>query len=550
MKNRLIVVLGMHRSGTSAVTRGLQVFGVQLGDRLMPPFEGDNEKGFWEDIDINALNIEMLNEIKSDWHNLALIKKEEIEALKKSGFLQRAVELLRVKTSNFPIYGFKDPRLLKLLPFWKEVFNHCQYEVSYILALRHPLSVAKSLAKRNQFDGEKSYLMWLGHVINSLSGTFGCNRILVDYDKLMENPGRELNRIAAALHLNTDTHEFEIYKTEFLDPDLRHTFYQAEDLMFDDTASDLVREVYTTLMDLSAAKRIDEGWLKEKTDQWENEFLQLNTSLTLADKLFKQIVAANQKTEENNQQIAVLHQQLSDQVHLIIQKDEILNQKKKELSLKDEELNQKKEELRIKDEELNQKKEELRFKAEELDQKKEELRLMAEELNQKKVELRLAAEELNYKTEVLSQTVEKLNQKNEELNQKTEILRQKDEEINRLHEELNQEVEELRFSNEELDRKNKALNQKNEELVNKDRELIQKNEELGNKDRELIQKNEELDINKEELNKKYADLEIMSEALDMKKEELKNKNEELNQIVASRSWRITKPFRFIFGLFR
>ena len=57
---RLIVVLGMHRSGTSAITRGLQVMGVGLGDRMMPAMP-DNVKGFWEDVDLNALNMEMLS---------------------------------------------------------------------------------------------------------------------------------------------------------------------------------------------------------------------------------------------------------------------------------------------------------------------------------------------------------------------------------------------------------------------------------------------------------------------------------------------------------
>src|SRR5882724_9597278 len=57
---RLIVVLGMHRSGTSAMTRALQAMGVELGSRLMPPVEGENDKGFWEDLELNALNIEVL----------------------------------------------------------------------------------------------------------------------------------------------------------------------------------------------------------------------------------------------------------------------------------------------------------------------------------------------------------------------------------------------------------------------------------------------------------------------------------------------------------
>jgi hypothetical protein len=67
--HRLIVVLGMHRIGTSVITRGLQVLGVELGNRLMPPFEGNNAKGFWEDVDINDLNIEMLRFLKRDSFN-------------------------------------------------------------------------------------------------------------------------------------------------------------------------------------------------------------------------------------------------------------------------------------------------------------------------------------------------------------------------------------------------------------------------------------------------------------------------------------------------
>ena len=47
---RLIVVLGMHRSGTSAITRALNVLDVDLGDRLLPPVDGDNAKGYFVDL--------------------------------------------------------------------------------------------------------------------------------------------------------------------------------------------------------------------------------------------------------------------------------------------------------------------------------------------------------------------------------------------------------------------------------------------------------------------------------------------------------------------
>jgi len=74
---KLIVVLGMHRSGTSAITRGLQVLGVSLGDRMIPPVEDNNPKGFWEDMDLNALNIEMLSALDSDWCRVTPVNSNE-----------------------------------------------------------------------------------------------------------------------------------------------------------------------------------------------------------------------------------------------------------------------------------------------------------------------------------------------------------------------------------------------------------------------------------------------------------------------------------------
>ena len=198
-RQRLIVVLGMHRSGTSAITRGLQVMGVGLGDRLIPPVEGNNPKGFWEDIDLNSLNAEMLSACDSDWHYVAAIDSIDVERLREQGHVLRAAELLRQKVCSAPIFGFKDPRVAKLLLFWKGVFSSCQFDVSYIVVLRHPLSVAKSLANRDGIEPEQSYLLWLGHVMTSLTGSAGNKRILVDYDRLMQSPDHELNRIAKSL---------------------------------------------------------------------------------------------------------------------------------------------------------------------------------------------------------------------------------------------------------------------------------------------------------------------------------------------------------------
>ncbi|OGP91470.1 MAG: hypothetical protein A2031_01735 [Deltaproteobacteria bacterium RBG_19FT_COMBO_43_11] len=314
-KQRVFVVLGMHRSGTSVIARGLQVLGVALGNNLMPPIADNNEKGFWEDIDISTFDNEILHALGSDWHYLAPIQPGDIEVLRKKSYFPRAIELLRRKIGDAPVFGFKDPRVTKLFPFWKEVFDQCELDVSYVLTIRHPLSVAKSLARRDGFDTEKSYLLWLGHVIVSLSGTVGEKCILVDYDHLMQSPDFELNRIAQKLDLEIDPAGLQNYKAAFLDEELRHTVYDLNDLLSDDACPPLVREIYSELLEVASdKKKIDELSLQKKVDIWAGEFERFKLFLLLADKLSTQIAAARQTVIRQDSRIANLNLQIA-QIH-------------------------------------------------------------------------------------------------------------------------------------------------------------------------------------------------------------------------------------------
>lgn len=292
LDRKLIVVLGMHRSGTSVIARGLQVMGVELGDNLMPPFEGNNSKGFWEDVDINALNIDMLHFLKIDWHFLTPIQSADVETLCKNGYLPRAIEMLQEKTASVKLFGFKDPRIAKLLPFWKEVFTQGRMNVDYVLVIRHPLSVCDSLAKRDGFDSEKSYLLWLEHVIGSLVGTERENRVLVDYDSFMQAPERELTRIADRLQLSVNPAEFQRFQLEFLDPELQHTVYRLDELKRDSTSPPLVQEIYSSLLGFTAGNvPPEDSALRDKTAHWSREFSRLKSTLAFVDKLEQKVSA-------------------------------------------------------------------------------------------------------------------------------------------------------------------------------------------------------------------------------------------------------------------
>lgn len=318
---RLITILGMHRSGTSAITRGLNVLGVELGDRLMPPKEGNNAKGFFEDIDLNALNTEMLQTLGSDWHYLAPIEPGNVESLHQKGYFLRAVDLLRQKTADVSTFGFKDPRLSKLLPFWQQVFAHCGFDTGYVLAIRNPLSVAQSLAKRDGFNHEKSYMLWLGHVLASLSHTEAHSRVLVDYDHFLDAPQKSMEILSKRLALRLDPQALQFYQSEFLDKGLRHTLYDINDLAKDQACPPLVQELYAALLDSSRdIKQIDQPAFHARTALWVNEFERLTSSLRLADQFSAQIANLNQSIVVHDRKITDLLRAALEQDQNVFQK--------------------------------------------------------------------------------------------------------------------------------------------------------------------------------------------------------------------------------------
>jgi len=264
--HRLIVVLGMHRSGTSAVARALMALGVGLGENLIEGVENNNEKGFFEDRDIAYFNqYELLPALGLDWHSLDPIGAQRFELPQVRSLTGRAAALLEAKTAKVSLFGLKDPRLSRLLPFWQRIFDLLALDVTYVLTLRNPLSVASSLARRDGFDPVTSCTLWLVYLLDAIEATRGSARIFVDYDRLMQSPQVELARIAAALGLAQSpetTSRIEEYAREFLSETLRHSRYSAEDATADPNAIEPVR-VAARLVETLA---VEGGEVSEK--QW------------------------------------------------------------------------------------------------------------------------------------------------------------------------------------------------------------------------------------------------------------------------------------------
>jgi len=237
----IVVVLGMHRSGTSAITRSLTTLGVSLGDNLYPAAQ-DNPKGFWEDKACLQINERLLGQLGLAYDSFGpspdfMKKLHDNSAIKT--LIHEATDIIKEKLNQFDLYGFKDPRTSRLLPFWKIVFQNIGCTPLYVITVRHPTSVTQSLLSRNGISLEKSYTLWLEHTLFALMETQECQRVIVDYDLFMDNPTHEIQRIAKSLHLNMPTEhskQLKEFNEDFLEKDLRHTRYKLQDLKQDTRA--------------------------------------------------------------------------------------------------------------------------------------------------------------------------------------------------------------------------------------------------------------------------------------------------------------------------
>jgi O-antigen biosynthesis protein len=198
-----VIVLGMHRSGTSALAGTLHHLGVELGEHLMPA-SPDNPRGYWEHRDIVTVNHGLMAELGAAWDDLRPLPAnwERGEAA-----LRSSTKLVSIMTRHFaqaPLWGLKDPRLCRLLPLWTTVLAQLKVKPRFILALRHPRDVAASLAARDGLSEAHAGLLWLRHVLEAERSTRGRLRTIVHYEDLVGFQGwrRAASQIAGELDLS------------------------------------------------------------------------------------------------------------------------------------------------------------------------------------------------------------------------------------------------------------------------------------------------------------------------------------------------------------
>ena len=180
-----ILVLGMHRSGTSAVTRVLSLLGATLPERLMPKAEG-NPVGYFEPMEIVSIHERLLASADTEWSDWGAFPQDWYRSGSRDAFLAELTEAVIRNYGDDGLFLVKDPRLLRFVPLWRDLLTGLRVRPAAVLPFRNPIEVALSLKRRDGFPQEHGFLLWLRHVLDAEFHSRDLVRAFVSYDRLLD----------------------------------------------------------------------------------------------------------------------------------------------------------------------------------------------------------------------------------------------------------------------------------------------------------------------------------------------------------------------------
>ncbi|TVS07684.1 MAG: hypothetical protein EA413_00495 [Cyanobium sp. PLM2.Bin73] len=200
---QLVLVLGMHRSGTSALAGLLVQAGLDGPIDLMPATPA-NPRGYWESLGAVQLSDQLLHQLGSHWSRCWALAHHDWES-NASAVQGWRSGLLHLLHTTYPPGGravLKDPRLCVLLPALQPWLESTLISSVAFLPIRHPAEVAASLRVAEGIPRSQALLLWLGHVLSAERNSRPLHRLIVDYQQLLADPRAVLTRSAHTLELS------------------------------------------------------------------------------------------------------------------------------------------------------------------------------------------------------------------------------------------------------------------------------------------------------------------------------------------------------------
>ena len=179
-----VIILGMHRGGTSAVAGAVSHLGLQPPKTPLPPTP-DNPLGYFESRFIVSADQHILTAVGCDWDNCL---RFDLPAAQRWLGPQREAQMvaaLRHEFGDGASFVLKDPRLCVMLPIWRPALDAVGAEPHVLVVVRHPVEVYRSLSGRQPIAEDAAATLWLHHMLAAERFSRGLGRAVLLFDDLL-----------------------------------------------------------------------------------------------------------------------------------------------------------------------------------------------------------------------------------------------------------------------------------------------------------------------------------------------------------------------------
>lgn len=227
-----VFVLGMHRSGTSAMSRLVNLLGIPLGkEEDLMSGRPDNPTGHWESQTLYKFNEALLSYLGGNWCLPPKVEKNWWNAPRLQPLHTPARQIFESIYDTSKEWLWKDPRNCITLPFWMEALK---IKPAIILIHRNPLEVHASLEKRNELSLPVVSWVWEMYHRHALVNLEGLPVFTLGYETLLADPHTLLGNIIDFLVKHgvlASPPKMDLSVVDsFLSKELRHSAFTSEDV--------------------------------------------------------------------------------------------------------------------------------------------------------------------------------------------------------------------------------------------------------------------------------------------------------------------------------
>jgi hypothetical protein len=272
-----VIVLGMHRSGTSLLTRIVNLCGVRIDpESAMMPASWENPRGYWEPEYLAELNDAMLDLAGSAWYAPRAFQLRELTLA--PSFRTRMQARIDERNTEPSSFVWKDPRLSITWPLWRPLLA----DPVVLICMRNPAAVSASLSARNGFPREHSYALWELYVEFALAYASHERHTIVHYEQIMADPGLQIGRLLDWLDAMGVVRDGPVLTQDACDecvPVLDRQHREPDELELDPLAQNEQKALYARLWQVGIGEQPEVVFDEERLRAHEEELARVRPTL-------------------------------------------------------------------------------------------------------------------------------------------------------------------------------------------------------------------------------------------------------------------------------